>query len=123
MRSPPSLGGGGGGGSTSDHYSTSGGNSWMSSLHPQSTNRQVISSPLATLSMTSSLEDGVCGGSSLGQSALCRPAAKRKPENGGEQENGMMESDSETPSLHMMQETLSTELKKDYSNTLNQTMS
>lgn len=128
IRSPPGVGGGagGGGGTAGDHFTNSGGNSWMSSLHTQNTNRQAISSPLATLSMCSSLDDGNGGGSGLGQSALCRPAAKRKLNEAVDvvrRDDSVMESDEVAPSLSMMDEPVVTEPRKDYSDRLNQTMS
>ena len=95
MRS--SVSSAGGGVTTNDYFSNSGSGSWIvNAHHPPNVNRQTInSSPLATLWMSSSLDDG---GGGPGQSALCQPAAKRRQseeDSVSRQGESSMESESE----------------------------
>ena len=129
VRSPPSMaggvaGGGGGavGGASNEHIV-----SWLSSHHSQSSSRQTISSPLATLSMSSNLEDSGAGGGG----GIPRPSAMKRKLNGSEgmaipPEDELMENDGdgESPAITLMEEGLmSTCQDKSFASGINRTMS
>ncbi len=110
VRSPPNMGGSGTagvgvGGASGDHLS-----SWLSSHHSQASNRQTISSPLATLSMSSNLEDS--SNSSGNSGPLRLSSVKRKlndsssvvaPSEDEPMDNG---SERESPAMNLMDEGL-----------------
>ena len=131
VRSPPSMGGGGasgmvgggGGGACNDHIV-----SWLSSHHTQTSGRQTISSPLATLSMSSNLEDGGgsgggAGGGGAGAVQQQKCGMKRKLSDSGSlavsQEDEAMEKDHDS---EMEEELIPTSADKEFSS-VGQTMS
>lgn len=78
---------------SAEHFSGGGGaGSRFISGHTPSSGRQPISSPLAKLSMSSSLEDG--GGGGISGLLCCSPAKRRNSETSVDsRDEGLMESD------------------------------